>query len=326
MGGFLDGFEVGNKKGIEDGVRFYSILDIGRGILEESAYRLKSIFGENRILVLYGKRKSKEFGKLVESIVGKPHSDIICVVSVGGGSIIDKGKFLAKNMGAHFVSIPTLISSDGIASPIGVKYGRSFYIELPFGVIVDIDIVGNAPRWSILAGTGDLLSDLSASIDWDRFKEKSSEPYSFISSLICKSSALSMLNFNPFKNPESLVWGLILSGWAMSIAGSSRPASGPEHKLSHSLDLIGFGEKHGIQVGFFTPLFLKLNGYDKWNDVRKYLTNLGFPEKITLKKEQAYEVFSRASSTRPHRWTIIEELGWEKVLEAAVDMGFIELV
>lgn len=326
MGGFLDGFEIGNKKDIEDGVRFYSLLDIGRGILEESAYKLKSIFGRNRILVIYGKNKSKEFGRLVESIVGKRSSDIVCVAAVGGGSIIDKGKFLAKNLRAYFVSIPTLISSDGIASPIGVKDGKSFYIGLPFGVIVDIDIVENSPRWSILAGTGDLISDLSASIDWDRFKDKSSEMYSFISSLICKSSALSMLNINPFKNPESLVWGLILSGWAMSIAGSSRPASGPEHKISHALDLVGYGEKHGIQVGFFTPFFLKLNGYDKWEDVRNYLINLGFPEKFILKKEIAYKVFELASSTRPHRWTIIEELGWKKVLKEALDMGFVELI
>ncbi len=325
MGSFLDGFEVGFKEDTSKGVRFYVFLDVGYGILEDWGYRLRNIFGKGRILVLHGKRFSRDYGERIRSIVRKSNGDILCIVSVGGGSVIDKGKFLAKKLNLPFISIPTLLSSDGIASPVGVRGYKSEFLNLPSGVIVDLEVISNAPKWSFLAGTGDLISNLSASIDWDRFKEKSEEPYSFLASLISRSSALSILGSDPFANPESLAWGLILSGWAMEIAGSSRPTSGPEHKISHALDMLKFGEKHGIQVGHFTPLFLSLNGYKDWEKVRAYLLNLGFPESLRMKRDFAKKVFSIASQTRPHRYTVLEEMGWLKVLEAAVDMGFITL-
>ena len=47
-----------------------------------------------------------------------------------------------------------------------------------------------------------------------------------------------------------LATGLLLNGIAMEIAGSSRPASGSEHLISHALDLISARPRlHGLQVG-----------------------------------------------------------------------------
>ena len=49
---------------------------------------------------------------------------------------------------------------------------------------------------------------------------------------------------------ESLAKGLLLSGLAMAAAGTSRPCSGAEHLISHSLDRL-LGERaamHGEQV------------------------------------------------------------------------------
>lgn len=326
MGGLLDSFEVRGKEIITNGVKFYKIVDVGFGILEEWAYRLRDIFGKNSCLILYGKSFSRQYGEILKGILGGSGDFVKCVISIGGGSVIDRGKFLSRELGLPFISIPTLLSSDGIASPVGVKDYKSEFIGLPYGVIVDISIISEGPRWSILAGTGDLISNFSASFDWDRFKDKSREPYSFLASLISKSSALSILEVNPFENLEILAWGLILSGWAMEIAGSSRPASGPEHKISHSLDILGFGGKHGIQVGLFTPLFLKLNGYKDWERVRDFLINIGFPESIEMTEDFARKVFSNASFTRPHRWTVLEELGWERALNEAVDIGLIRII
>ncbi|EJF05909.1 glycerol dehydrogenase-like oxidoreductase [Thiovulum sp. ES] len=232
---------------------------------------------------------------------------------------------MAKRLNLPFISIPTLLSSDGIASPVGVSGYRSEFLNLPTGVIVDLEIISKAPEWSFLAGTGDLISNLSASVDWDNFKEKSKENYSFVASFISKSSALFILEVDPFKSPKKLAWGLILSGWAMEIAGSSRPASGPEHKMSHALDILKFGEKHGIQVGHFAPLFLSLNGYKSWERVRKYLINLGFPESLRMKRSLAEMAFSIASRTRPHRYTVLEEVGWERVFEGGNRNGVYNL-
>ena len=48
---------------------------------------------------------------------------------------------------------------------------------------------------------------------------------------------------------------LMLNGIAMEVCGSSRPASGSEHLISHALDSLGGRPRmHGLQVGTATYL------------------------------------------------------------------------
>lgn len=316
-------------------MRFYELLRVGYGVLEEALTSLRRRFPRSKVVVFTGDELSLPYGeKVAETVRGTlvvgerfPEGDgYDLVLGVGGGSVIDRAKLWAYERGVPFVSVPTLASSDGIASPVSVLNGKSRFLTLPYGVIVELEIIAKAPRWSLLAGIGDLVSNLSASLDWDRFREKSREPYSPEASAMARLGAVSLLSSRSPDPLEALVWGLILSGLAMNVAGSSRPASGPEHKVSHALDSVGYGEKHGIQVGIFTPLFLKLNGYPAWEEVREYLKRVGLPEYVTLTEEGAVEVFSRASETRPHRYTVLEEVGWEKALEEAVRLGFVRIV
>jgi glycerol-1-phosphate dehydrogenase [NAD(P)+] len=54
---------------------------------------------------------------------------------------------------------------------------------------------------------------------------------------------------------------LLLNGISMSICGSSRPASGSEHLISHALDALGKRPRlHGLQVGVATYLVSLLQG------------------------------------------------------------------
>ena len=56
-----------------------------------------------------------------------------------------------------------------------------------------------------------------------------------------------------------LATALLLNGVAMEIAGSSRPASGAEHLISHALDHIAARPGlHGLQVGVATYLVSRL--------------------------------------------------------------------
>ena len=58
-----------------------------------------------------------------------------------------------------------------------------------------------------------------------------------------------------------LATGLLLNGIAMEIAGSSRPASGSEHLISHALDAICERPRlHGLQVGVASYLVSLLQG------------------------------------------------------------------
>src|SRR5206468_7206750 len=68
---------------------------------------------------------------------------------------------------------------------------------------------------------------------------------------------------------RALLDGLLQSGIAMAIAGSSRPASGCEHHASHFWDLLAARGRrrpapHGLQVGYATHFAMRLQrfGFD----------------------------------------------------------------
>ena len=65
---------------------------------------------------------------------------------------------------------------------------------------------------------------------------------------------------------RSLLGGLVQSGIAMAIAGSSRPASGCEHHASHFWDLLAARgmrrhHPHGLQAGYATRVGMRLQRF-----------------------------------------------------------------
>lgn len=75
--------------------------------------------------------------------------------------------------------------------------------------------------------------------------------------------ALPVLQRGEAEGVEKLMDALLISGYAMVIAGNSRPASGAEHHMSHFLeqDFLRRGERiplHGVKVGLGTMVSLYL--------------------------------------------------------------------
>ena len=102
---------------------------------------------------------------------------------------------------------------------------------------------------------------------------------------------------------------LVASGVAMSIAGSSRPASGAEHKFSHALDRIAPGKGlHGEKCGVGTIITLFLHGGD-WRGTRESLRKIGAPTTPTelgIDDATAVEGLLLAATIRPERFTILD--------------------
>ena len=116
-------------------------------------------------------------------------------------------------------------------------------------------------------------------------------------------------------NEESVrkvVKGLISSGVAMSIAGSSRPASGAEHLFSHALDMIAPKPAlHGEQCGVGTILMAYLHGL-KWEHIRETLKRVGAPinaYELGIEPEYIIEALTVAHTIRPERYTILGKEG-----------------
>jgi len=109
---------------------------------------------------------------------------------------------------------------------------------------------------------------------------------------------------------EKLSHGLILSGIAMNIAGSSRPCSGSEHEISHAIDQLFPGTAlHGQQVSVGTLIGSFLRGEDI-SHLIDFFARVKLPvshKDLGLTDEQMVQVLLKAPETRPGRYTILEE-------------------
>lgn len=109
-----------------------------------------------------------------------------------------------------------------------------------------------------------------------------------------------------------VVKALISSGIAMSIAGSSRPASGSEHKFSHALDIVAPKPAlHGEQCGVGTIMMMYLHGKD-WKFIRDTLKKINAPTnayELGIDPEYIIEALTMAHKIRKERYTILGDRG-----------------
>ena len=245
---------------------------------------------------------------------------VTVAVAVGGGRAIDPVKLAAARTGIDFVSVPTTISNDGISSPVATLIGldgarETHAARMPGGIVVDVDAIGSAPSETIRAGVGDLISNLTACMDWRLAEHGGYDRYDAFSGMIAESAARPALDLREVRSTAShelLAQGLLLSGLAMATAGTSRPCSGAEHLISHALDanLRAGSVLHGEQVALGTLIAAAAHDSPLLAVLRDTFARLGLPtrpEDVGLTRQQLIGAVLQAPSMRPERWTILSE-------------------
>jgi glycerol-1-phosphate dehydrogenase [NAD(P)+] len=256
---------------------------------------------------------------------------VTVAVAVGGGRAIDPVKLAAARTRTDFVSVPTTISHDGISSPVATLVGRdgvraSHAASMPCGIVVDIAAIGSAPPATVRAGVGDLVSNLTACLDWRLAGRHGHEPYDAFSAMIAESAARPVLELEEVASEQAhevLAQGLVLSGLAMASAGSSRPCSGAEHLVSHALDAqLGRGAAlHGEQVALGALVSAAAHASPLLDVLHRLYRRLGLPTApadLGLTQAQVAEAIVAAPSLRPGRWTILSDDRYRDRDEAAV--------
>lgn len=245
--------------------------------------------------------------------------DYDVIISMGGGKAIDTGKYISFLKGIPFISVPTSISNDGFASSgaslmIGGKR-KSVSAKMPYGVICDLTILSTAPKRFYFSGLGDVVSKITASFDWQYEVKKGVGQLDHFALLVSKKSVNSVVRLpRPYIEEglfiKEVVDSLIMSGISMEVAGSSAPASGSEHLISHAMDQIIPGQYlHGVQVGIATYIMSLVQDY-RVNRVRTFLTDTGFFEHVKtlgIKKSMMIEAIRLAPSIKPNRKTTIHD-------------------
>lgn len=208
------------------------------------------------------------------------------IIGIGSGVIQDLCKCVSFYAKIPYMIVATAPSMDGYASDGaamilgGMK--ETVKAGLPRAIIADVDVLKNAPIEMIKAGYGDIVGKYSALCDWKLSSAVTDEyfcQYIYDTTYQMTQRTLSIAKGLLKRDEESiktLMEALVIVGIMMSFAGTSRPASGSEHHLSHFFEIVGIINDedyfaHGIDVAYSTVVMAK---------VREKIVGMEFPDSI----------------------------------------------
>jgi glycerol-1-phosphate dehydrogenase [NAD(P)+] len=195
------------------------------------------------------------------------------VVAVGSGVVHDLTRYAAFHAGTTFMSVPTAASMDGYTSAGAPLSDRGFKITLqcapPRVILADLETIAAAPAEMSGWGYGDLAGKMPAGGDWLVADALGVEPIDDTAWPLVQDNLRGWLaEAAGVRKGEGgaiagLFVGLTVTGLAMELHGSSRPASGADHQVAHIWEmeqLAHRGEKssHGacVAIGCLSMLAL----------------------------------------------------------------------
>jgi len=252
------------------------------------------IAGERVMKLLSGDGHSTRMCLLPDGAGGRPHADdrtlsvvesalgnADLAVAVGSGTVNDLTKLASYNRKIPYLVVATAPSMNGYASAISAvmikRVKRTLDCHQPMAAVADLDILQAAPLELVAAGLGDLESKPTSTADYRLGGRICGAYYCPAPEGVVLDAEARVAEASgglKRRDPEALARlteALMLSGISMKLAGSSSPASGGEHLISHYWDMTAPEENrvegwHGAQTGVATIVTAALYDFLKKMD------------------------------------------------------------
>ncbi len=312
--GALDRLGVYAARGRFDAVVIVYNRDLDRGLVARVE---RALAAEKVTIASRAEVESSSFEHAQEIFLSLPVS-ARAIIGLGGGKALDVAKYVSFLARLPYIAVPTSLSNDGFASPQSSLdfrgKRRSFPSAMPYGVVVDTQVCLSAPPILWLAGVGDSVAKITSVYDWKlAFKADGTQVDDFAALL--SDATVFQLMAKPDHDLEGirlLATALMLNGIAMGLCGSSRPASGSEHLISHALDLVSPRPRlHGLQVGLATYMISRLQGRGT-ERIAALFDTTGFWQVIVkdpFVRAEWLAAFSLAPRVKEDFYTILSEPG-----------------
>jgi len=190
------------------------------------------------------------------------------MIAVGSGTVHDITRYCAYEKKIPFVSCPTAASVDGFCSSVAAMtwhgYKKTFTAVAPKIVVADLNVISRAPTYLTKSGFGDMIGKYISLFEWKLGREVLEEDFcERIYEMTLEATNAVMESAEGIKKGETkafekLIYGLLVSGLAMQLLGTSRCASGAEHHISHLIEMqpealsVKSDALHGEKVGVGT--------------------------------------------------------------------------
>jgi glycerol-1-phosphate dehydrogenase [NAD(P)+] len=200
-------------------------------------------------------------------------------------------------------------------------------------VVVDLDYVRAAPVRMVRSGIGDAVSNLCAIEDWLLAQRERGERVDGLAVAFARTAGEAVLHRTDSVRDEdfliALAEALVLSGMAMSVAGTSRPCSGACHEIIHAVDALfpgvaNHGELAGVGALYATYLRKDESRLEQMAACLSRHELPVTPADLCLSEEQFTAAVVAAPATRPDRYTILEHLALAEEQVRGEVAGFVE--
>lgn len=252
-----------------------------------------ALSGKHMEKVIFGKEILVPNENAIAAVIQKL-GDVQLIVGIGSGVIQDLCKYVSFENSIPYMVVATAPSMDGYASSGAAMITGGMKVTYPAGLpkalVADTDILKNAPMEMLQAGYGDIIGKFSALNDWKLSSAVTGEYFCrYIYDLTFAQIRKTLLLAEGIlqrreDSVKALMEALMIVGILMSFAGSSRPASGSEHHLSHFFEITGIVDNtpyfpHGVDVAYSTVITAA---------IREEILAKPFPERQYCPAEDVY--------------------------------------